>query len=83
MDLIADIGAIYFLPEYWGRGYGKYTMYFALDNLKNSGYKTVIIWVLEENYWARHLYEKCGFALDGIKKEINLGKLLVEVRYRK
>ena len=51
--------------------------------MKNRGYKKVTLWVLEENFNARKFYEKMGFKHDGTKKEITIGKKLMELRYEK
>ena len=78
----ADIGAIYFLPEYWGKGLGTKLMDFGISEIKKAGYNAVTLWVLEQNIRARKFYEKKGFVFDGTKEEINIGKPLVKVRYR-
>ena len=76
-----EIYAIYLLPEYWDKGYGRQMMEYILSNLKNMGFHEVVIWVLKENIRARIFYEKFGFQFDGSTKEIIIGKPLVEVRY--
>ncbi|MDR2590631.1 MAG: GNAT family N-acetyltransferase [Oscillospiraceae bacterium] len=76
-----EINAIYLLANYWGKGYGKQIMDYAISKLKQANYPEVIVWVLEENYRARSFYEKYGFILDGTHKDIEIGKTLVEVRY--
>jgi len=76
-----EIIAIYLLEEHWGKGYGRAMIYYALDILKSIECNEVVIWVLEENIRARKAYESNGFTLDGIKKEINIGKPLTELRY--
>ena len=76
-----EIHAIYLLPEFWDKGYGRQTMEYTLSKLKDMGFNEVIIWVLEENIRARMFYEKFGFKFDGTTKEIIIGKPLIEVRY--
>ena len=76
-----EIEAIYFLEKFWGKGCGIELIDFAIDRLKSMGYTEIIIWVLEENNRARKFYEKRGFAFDGTKKEIIIGKPLIEIRY--
>ena len=76
-----EIVAFYLLEEFWGKGYGREMMDFAIEKLTNAGYDEIILWVLEENKRARRFYEKCGFVFDGTKKEIIIGKPLIEVRY--
>ena len=58
-------------------------MNWGLNELKNRNYKRVILWVFEENLNARKFYEKMGFKHDGTKKEITIGKKLMELRYEK
>jgi RimJ/RimL family protein N-acetyltransferase len=76
-----EIGGIYLIEEFWGKGYGRKMMDFAITALKNMGCNEIILWVLEDNARARRFYEKCGFSFDGTKKEIIIGKPLIEVRY--
>jgi len=60
-----EIVAIYLLESYWGRGFGKRLMGFALSEIRRLGYESVFLWVLEENRRARRFYETCGFIADG------------------
>jgi len=76
-----DVAAIYLLADYWGKGYGKQMMDFAVHELKHKGYQEIIIWVLEENSIGRQFYEKYGFILDSAKQTMELGKQLTCVRY--
>jgi len=76
-----EIHAIYLLKDYWDKGYGRQMLDFAFAELKQSGYKEVFIWVIDENTRGRQFYEKHGFSLDGKTMELNLGKPLTLVRY--
>jgi len=76
-----QITAIYLLCEFWNKGYGRQMMNCAIDALRNMGHREIIVWVLEENHRAKRFYEKCGFLPDGTKKEIEIGKSLIEIRY--
>ncbi|MCL2344176.1 MAG: GNAT family N-acetyltransferase [Firmicutes bacterium] len=76
-----EISAIYLLAEYWDKGYGREMMDYALARLREMGYREAGLWVLEENHRARRFYERCGFVSDGTKKEITIGKPLIEIRY--
>ena len=80
-DDIGELGGIYLAPEYWHNGYGKKMMDFSLDFLKNKGYSTIKIWVLEQNKNAIDFYKKFGFTFDGKIKFTELGKSLKTVRY--
>jgi len=76
-----DIVALYLRKEYWGKGFGRRMMDFAVSELKRIEFQEAIIWVLDENSRARRFYERYGFTLDGARKDIQLGKPLTCVRY--
>lgn len=77
-----EIVSIYLHPDYIGLGYGRKLMQAALDELKSSGFDSVLLWVLRDNAVARAFYEKIGFVESGDKKPIIIGgKELIEVRY--
>ncbi len=63
-----EIIAIYFLPEYWNKGYGTKTMTYVIRQIKDKGYNRISLWTLENNEQAKHFYEKCGFVSDIIRK---------------
>ena len=56
-----EIVSLYLLPEYFGKGYGKYLLRTALKELKEIGCSTTYLWVLKENKRARYFYEKNAF----------------------
>jgi ribosomal protein S18 acetylase RimI-like enzyme len=76
---IGEIWAIYLIKEFRGIGYGKQMLSFALNELKQQ--KEIFLWVFEDNKRARRFYEKSSFCFDGIKREVNYGKPLVQLRY--
>lgn len=77
-----EIISIYFLPEYMGRGYGKRLLEKSVNELKAMGFKTIFLWVLEDNHKARHFYERFGFKYSGEYFEDNIGsKQLRELQY--
>lgn len=77
-----EIISIYFLPEYMGKGYGKSLLEQAVAELKNMGFKTIFLRVLEDNHRARRFYEKCGFKNSGEYYDDNIGgKQLRELQY--
>jgi ribosomal protein S18 acetylase RimI-like enzyme len=80
-ESVGEIYAIYLLADYWDQGYGKQLMNYAINRLRELSCRTVTLWVMEENNRARRFYERYGFVLDGSKKELNLGKPFVIVRY--
>ena len=76
----AEIICIHSLCDNWGKGYGSIMMNHILNEIKNSGYNSVLLWVFENNTRARSFYEKHGFELTD-NKQISYGA--VEVMYCK
>lgn len=79
----AELYAIYLVAAHWGKGYGHALGQRVRDELIESGYQEVTLWVLEANARARRFYEREGFTLDpGAVKEFKLeGTRLLAVRY--
>lgn len=80
---LGEIYSIYFHPSVWGTAAAQAGLEFCIDRLRSLGYTSISIWVLNDNIRARKFYEKHGFTFDGNKKEIEIGKSLLEVRYSK
>lgn len=78
-----EIWGIYLMPDYWRQGIGKYLIRWGIEELKERGYKTVTLWVLEENKGARKFYERLGFNHDGGTKLVDIRIPLKALRYRK
>lgn len=83
VNCTGEIWGIYIAPDYWRRGIGTTLVYEAERILQSRGFNQVILWVLEENMDARRFYERMGFCLDGMYREVELGKPLKAVRYKK
>ena len=64
----AEIICIHSLCNNWGKGYGSMMMNHIIDEIKNSEYKSVLLWVFEKNTRARRFYEKHGFELTDNKQ---------------
>lgn len=80
---VAELHAIYVLPEAWGSGAGTALMRVGLDAMRARFSGEAVLWVLEDNPRARRFYEREGWALDGARKEEEwLGVVIPEVRYR-
>ena len=73
-----EVYAIYILKEYCGQGVGQALMNHSLEAMRE--YEKAAVWVLEENQRAIHFYRKCGFREDGMKKVLNLGTPVSEIR---
>lgn len=76
----AEIICIHSLSENRGKGYGSMMMNHIIDEIKNSGYNSVLLWVFEKNTRARTFYEKHGFELTD---NTQISYDAVEVMYRK
>lgn len=78
-----EIWGIYIAPKHWRRGIGKRLAAKAQEILECRGYTETTLWVLEKNELARTFYEAVEFRPDGASKELNLGKPVKAIRYRK
>ncbi len=82
-DADGELYAIYVDPKAWGSGAGASLMRAAVAALRESGYGSAILWVLEDNPRARRFYEREGWSADGGRKRDEfLGFEVDEVRYR-
>jgi ribosomal protein S18 acetylase RimI-like enzyme len=57
---IGEIYAIYLLEEYRNQRIGRRLILNAVNCLKEKGYKSLFLWVLEENLPAKKFYESLG-----------------------
>lgn len=81
---VAEISAIYLLPEFWRKGLGQQLCQVVFDNVSNKHFKEITIWVLEGNNQARHFYKTVGFFETGDVETDHIGcESLRVVRYRK
>jgi GNAT superfamily N-acetyltransferase len=82
-ERVAELYAIYVLPEAWGRGVGRALMAEVLTRLRSEGYREAILWVIEDNPRTRRYYELAGWQFDGGEKEEAVLDVPVrQVRYR-
>lgn len=61
----AEIICIHSLENKWRKGYGTKMMDQVLADIKNLGYRKVMLWVFVSNDRARRFYENCGFVTYG------------------
>jgi GNAT superfamily N-acetyltransferase len=79
---VAEVYAIYLLPERMGRGLGRALLARAIDELR-PGFGAVMLWVLKTNERARRFYEATGWRTDGATKTETVGEVEpAQVRYR-
>jgi len=76
-----EIWAVYLTEAFWGKGYGKQLLDFAVERLAPVSKGEISLWVLAENLRARRFYEKHGFAFNGAKREMQYGTALIALKY--
>lgn len=74
---VTELGALYVLPDHWGRGIGRALLEAVLARLPRP---RQVLWVLEDNERSRAFYASCGFVPDGHRKVEDLGAPVAEVR---
>ena len=82
-NLVGEIWGIYIAPLHWRKGIGRRLAVKAQEALEFEAYREATLWVLEQNEPARRFYEALGYRPDGARKQLNFGKPLTAVRYRK
>lgn len=79
-----EVVSIYVLPEWAGKGIGHALLEAALGSLRDEGFHSVYLWVLEDNHRARTFYERQGFAPNGDVMDVEVGgAFLRDLRYVK
>lgn len=76
----AELICVHSLRDNWGKGYGTLMINHIFNEIKNSGYNSVLLWVFEKNTHARNFYEKHEFVLTN---NTQTAYSAVEVMYRK
>lgn len=82
---VAEIAALYVLPQYWRRGAGRQLCASAFDAAFKAGFCSVTLWVLSRNSLAISFYESLHFQCDGVAKseQTPCGATLHELRMRR
>ena len=62
-----ELYALYVDAAHWGTGAGRGLFTAGTDHLREHGFPTMTLWVLEENPRARRFYEKMGLRPDGAR----------------
>jgi L-amino acid N-acyltransferase YncA len=77
----AEVYAIYLLDEARGRGCGRRLMAALADALLARGFKSLCLWVREENAGARGFYQRLGGQLIGERTQADREHAFCEVAY--
>jgi L-amino acid N-acyltransferase YncA len=81
---VAEISAIYLLPEFWRKGLGQKLCQVVFDEVAKQGFKEITLWVLENNIQAARFYEAQGFIATGDVEVDHIGcENLRVIRYKK
>jgi L-amino acid N-acyltransferase YncA len=76
-DYDAELFAIYLLQQAQGRGIGTALLRALAESLNAKGFKSMAVWVLENNS-SSHFYERSG-AVPLLSKEIEVGGAMLPV----
>jgi GNAT superfamily N-acetyltransferase len=79
---VAELYAIYVLPDAWGSGTAHGLMHAVVDWFIAEEYTTAMLWVLDDNPRARRFYEREGWRRDGERVETVRGFDVREALYR-
>ena len=82
-DGIGELYAIYVHPSSWGHGVGRALIEQSELSLRDSGFPSALLWVLDGNERAERFYRSAGWLRDGEKDDVFQGADVVELRYRK
>lgn len=83
-DDTGELYSLYVVPARWASGVGKRLEETACRQLAAAGYRTGILWVLEDNTRARHFYEQVGWIADRrFSQSSRSDSTLSEIRYQR
>ena len=83
-ESLAEVGALYVDPDRWQEGAGSAMLIAAFEELKERGWREVVLWVLPENHRALAFYAHFGFEIEaGVEKcEERSGRPVIRLRAR-
>ncbi len=79
-DYKQDVGLLYLLKEYQGKGLGRELFNIAYENIKEKGYKSFFISCNKYNTSAQAFYKKMGGIVDCIDED-NIDKSIPQIKY--
>ena len=72
-DGIGELYAIYVQPSSWGHGVGRALIEQSELSLRDSGFPSALLWVLDGNERAERFYRSAGWERDGEKEDVFQG----------
>lgn len=80
-----EVWAFYLDPGVWGSGIADDLMRHTETRLESEGFKSAVLWVLEDNPRARRFYERFGWTTSGMTADFDdyCDVKVPEVEYRK
>jgi RimJ/RimL family protein N-acetyltransferase len=83
-DAEGELFTIYVHPDHWRGGVGRELIRAGEARMRELGYRSVVLWVLDGNDRAQRFDESEGWAADGECRTIEfVGESIPEVRYAK
>ncbi len=77
-----EVRSLYLDPTVIGRGLGSVLLQAAEGQLRDAGFASALLWVVDGNGPARRFYERHGWEADGATKRTPVAdEVLAEVRY--
>lgn len=77
-----EVYALYVAPDLIGTGIGRGLLGEAHAAMRDQGFETSALWVLQDNERARRFYERAGYAADGATQDdVYDDVTLCELRY--
>ncbi len=77
-----EITGIYVMDGFRSMGLGRKLLSYALREARGMRYKTVFLWVRDNNKSAEKFFRRIGFEPDGKRRLIDPGTDTYELRYR-
>jgi GNAT superfamily N-acetyltransferase len=75
-----EITTLLIEPDASRRGHGSRLLAAAVEHLRDDGFTHAVVWLFDADAVARAFYESAGWAADGARRELDMGRLVPEVR---
>lgn len=78
----AELLTVTVLPAESGRGHGSRLMAAAVDHLRTDGFTAAVTWAFDVDPGTQSFLESAGWGLDGASRDLDMGRLVHQVRLR-